>query len=132
MISLRSAAACALAFALFAGCQSKKVEADQRAPAVGPAAPDRVAAAKAAYAAMPGVIVGEVDGVAQNYAAVSGIDPNAVTKADSLSFIDVTENRIVNHGTLFDVTAAGRLIVAFETDHGDRAPRKGDLCVKLK
>lgn len=131
MISFRSAAACALAFALLAGCQNKKVEPTQPA-ADGPAAPDRIATAKATYAAMPGVVVGEVDGVAESYAAVSGIDPKAVTKDDVLSFIDVTANRVINHGSLHDVSAAGRLIVAFETEAAERAPRKGDLCVKLK
>jgi hypothetical protein len=129
MTSLRRAATLAtLALALAAGCQNKKPP-----ETTGPAAPtaERVAALRAAYAAKGDVLVGEVDDANEKFAAVSGIEPSAVKKGDTLSFIDVTDNRIFNHGTLNDTSASGRLIVEYDP-HGDRAPRKGDLCVKPK
>jgi hypothetical protein len=133
MTSLRRAAAAfatlALATALAAGCQNKKpVEAT-----TGPVTPsaDQVAAARAAYAAKGDVLVGQVDDANEKFAAVSGIDPAAVKKGDTVSFVDVTQNRIFSHGTVDDTSASGRLIVEYDKQ-GERAPRTGDLCVKPK
>ncbi len=96
----------------------------------GPPPPEKVAAARAAYAAMPGVLVGEVELVRDNLAAVSGIDAKSVTREDTFSFIDVVANRVINTGQLQDVRPTRLIIKASEA--GDRAPREGDLCVKLK
>jgi hypothetical protein len=133
MTSLRRPAAAALAtlaltVALVAGCQPKKP-----AEETGPVAPSpaRVAAARAAYGAKADMLVGQVDDANQLFAAVSGIDPAAVKKGDTISFIDVTQNRIINNGTVNDTSASGRLIVEFDKQ-GERAPRAGDLAIKLK
>ena len=132
MTSLRRAVA-ATTFALAAlvaapGCQPK--------PAPAPAEPglpsaDRVAAARAAYLAKGDMLVGQVDDANERFAAVSGIDTGAVKKGDVVTFIDIDANRAVNHGTVNDTSASGRLIVEFDPQ-GERAPRSGDLCVKLK
>jgi hypothetical protein len=128
MTSLRRAAAAAsLALAVIAGCQTKTP------PPAEPGAPsaDRVAAARAAYAAKGDMLVGQVDDANERFAAVSGIDTAAVKKGDIFTFIDVNANQAINHGTLYDTSAAGRLIIEYD-GHGQRAPRAGDLCVKLK
>jgi hypothetical protein len=130
MTSLRRAAALAtvtLAVAA-AGCQNKKPP-----ETTGPVTPsaDRVAAVRAAYAARGDVLVGQVDDANEKFAAVSGIDAAAVKKGDTVSFVDVTANRIFSNGTVNDTSAAGRLIVEYDKQ-GERAPRAGDLCVKPK
>jgi hypothetical protein len=129
MVSLRWIAACTLSFALIAGCQSN-TKAPPPAVMDGPPTPEKVAAAKAAYAAMPGVLVGEVELVRDDLAAVSGIDAKSVTKDDTFSFIDVVANRVINTGQL-EETKPNRLIIKASVA-GDRLPREGDLCVKLK
>ena len=129
MTSLRRAAAAAsLAFAVLAGCQPQT---PPPAPQPGIPSADRVAAARAAYAAKGDVLVGQVDDANEKFAAVSGIDPAAVKKGDTVSFVDVTANRIFSNGTVNDTSAAGRLIVEYDKQ-GERAPRQGDLCVKPK
>jgi len=90
-----------------------------------------VAAVRAAYAARGDVLVGQVDDANEKFAAVSGIDPAAVKKGDTVSFVDVSANRIFSNGTVNDTSAAGRLIVEYDKQ-GERAPRTGDLCVKPK
>ena len=131
MISLRWAAAGVLAMGMIAGCKTTK---PVEAPATMdmPASPEKTAAAKARYAAKGDMLVGEVDAAKDGNAAVSGIDPKAVTKDDVLSFIDVDNNTVINHGTMAEVGLSGRLVVSYSTDSGDRAPRQGDLCIKLK
>jgi hypothetical protein len=129
MTSLRLAAAAAsLALAVLAGCQPKAPPAP-----VEPGAPtaDRVAAARAAYQVKGDMLVGQVDDANERFAAVSGIDTGAAKKGDIFTFIDVNSNRAINFGTLYDTSAAGRLIIEFD-GKGERAPRAGDLCVKLK
>jgi hypothetical protein len=74
---------------------------------------------------------GVVDDANERFAAVSGIETTVAKKGDTFTFIDVNSNTAINHGTLYDTSAAGRLIVEFDPK-GDRAPRGGDLCVKLK
>jgi hypothetical protein len=130
MISFRWAAACTLAFALIGGCQPKKAP-EVATTEVAPASPERTAAAKARYMAKGDMLVGEVDAAKDGYAAVSGIDSKAVTKGDVLSFIDVERNSVVNHGTFSEVGLSGRIVVEYDSA-GERAPRPGDLCVKLK
>ena len=130
MTSLRRAAALAtLALAVAAGCQNNKKPPEATGP-VTPSA-DQVAAARAAYAAKGDVLVGQVDDANEKFAAVSGIDPAAVKKGDTVSFVDVSANRIFSNGTVNDTSAAGRLIVEYDKQ-GERAPRTGDLCVKPK
>jgi hypothetical protein len=92
---------------------------------------DRIAAAKARYAAQGDVLVGMVEAANDKYAAVSGIDPKSLKKDDVLHFIDVEANQEVCQGVVHDVSAAGRLIVDYDKA-GTRAPREGDLCVKIK
>jgi uncharacterized protein YcgI (DUF1989 family) len=132
MTSLRRAAAAttlALAALVAApGCQQKQAPAPADA---GIPSADRVAAARAAYAAKGDMLVGQVDDANERFAAVSGIETTAVKKGDVFTFIDINGNRAVNHGTLNDTSASGRLIVEFDPQ-GERAPRTGDLCVKLK
>ena len=127
MTSLRLAAA-SLALAVIVGCQPHTPP-----PPAEPGIPsaDRVAAARAAYAAKGDMLVGQVDAANEKYAAVSGIDTAAVKKGDVFTFIDVNSNNAINHGTLADTSAAGRLMIEYDAK-GDRAPRGGDLCVKLK
>ena len=129
MIALRWVAASALGLALVAGCQSE-TKAPPPVATDAPPSPERVAAAKAAYAAMPGVLVGEVELVRDDLVAVSGIDPTKVNKDDTFDFIDVAANRVIDIGKLED-TKATRIIVKASSS-GDRLPRQGDLCVKLK
>ncbi len=124
----RAVAASTLLLAVAAGCQQK-----QPPPPPEPGIPsaDRVAAARAAYAAKGDMLVGQVDDANERFAAVSGIETTAVQKGDTFSFIDINGNRVINHGSLNDTSASGRLIVEFDPQ-GERAPRAGDLCVKLK
>jgi hypothetical protein len=129
MIAFRWAAACTLAFALIGGCQTKK--APEPAAEVAPATPEKTAAAKARYMAKGDMLVGEVDAAKDGYAAVSGIDPKAVTKGDVLSFIDVDRNSVINHGTFSEVGLSGRIVVEYDPA-GERAPRPGDVVVKVK
>jgi len=129
MTSLRRAAAAAsLVLALVAGCQNKK---PPEATAPGAPTAERVAAARAAYEAKGGMYVGVVDDANERFAAVSGIETSAAKKGDTFTFIDINSNTAINHGTLSDTSAAGRLIVEYDPK-GERAPRGGDLCVKLK
>ena len=129
MISLRWTAGCILSVALLGGCQPTHKEPETTA--VMPASPEQTAAAKARESAKGDRLVGEVDAAKDGYAAVSGIDPKAVTKGDFLSFIDVGANKVINHGTFSEVGLSGRLLVKYDAD-GERAPQKGDLCIKLK
>lgn len=129
MTSLRLAAAAAsLALAVIAGCQPKTPPPTSDA---GTPSTERVAAARAAYAAKGDMLVGQVDDANEKFAAVSGIDTTAVKKGDTFTFIDVNTNKAINFGTLNDTSAAGRLIIEYD-GHGERAPRTGDLCVKPK
>jgi len=130
MISLRWAAAFVLAFALIVGCQNTKKE-PETATVASPAAPEKTAAAKAMYAAKGDMLVGEVDAAKDGYAAVSGIDPKALNKGDVMTFIDVENNTIINHGTFSEAGLSGRAIVEYGKT-GQRAPQQGDLCVKPK
>lgn len=130
MISMRWAAACTLAFVTMIGCQ-KTVPIQDPAPAPAPTSDEKVAAAKAKYAAMPGVLVGEVEAANDTYAAIGGLDPKSIGKDDILTFIDVAANEVISHGTMSEVGLSGRLVVKFDPQ-GQRAPKKGDLCVKLK
>jgi hypothetical protein len=132
MIVLRStAAATALAIALLAaGCGPNKPEPVAPTTDTMPSA-DRVAAAKARYAAKGDYLVGSVDTVNEKYAAVTGIDPKAVKKDDAFHFIDVEANDEVCMGLLHEVGPAGSLIIEYDKS-GSRAPRPGDLCVKIK
>lgn len=126
---VRWAAACTLGIALIGGCQPKK--APEVATEAGPVAPEKTAAAKAKYMAKGDMLVGEVDAAKDGYAAVSGIDSKAVKTGDVLSFIDVDSNSVINHGTFKEVGLSGRIVVEYDSG-GARAPRQGDLCVKLK
>jgi hypothetical protein len=129
MTSLRRAAAAAsLVLALVAGCQSQKPP-EPAAP--GAPSSERVAAARAAYAAKGDMLVGVVDDANERFAAVSGIETSAAKRGDTFTFIDVNTNKAINFGTLYDTSAAGRLIIEYD-QKGDRAPRGGDLCVKPK
>jgi hypothetical protein len=130
MISLRWTAGCILGLALLGGCQPAHKEPETTAAFV-PASPEQTAAAKARESAKGDRLVGEVDAAKEGYAAVSGIDPKAVTKDDTLSFIDVGTNKVINHGTFSEVGLSGRLLVKYDAD-GERAPQPGDLCIKLK
>jgi hypothetical protein len=130
MISLRWAAACMVTLALIGGCQNTKKE-PETATVAGPADPEKTAAAKAKYAAMGDRLVGEVDAVNEKYAAVSGIDPKALTIGDVVTFIDVDNNTMINNGTFVEVGLSGRIVVEYGKT-GQRPPRKGDLCVRLK
>jgi hypothetical protein len=129
MILTRWAAALTLLLVTIVGCQ-RTVKEDQN-PAPVQTSQDKIDAAKARYAAMPGVLVGEVDATNGNLTAVSGLDPKSITKDDVLSFIDVPSDDVISHGTLVDTKPSGRLIVEFDPQ-GKRAPKPGDLCVKLK
>jgi len=130
MIAFRWAAACTLAVALIAGCQTKKAP----EPVMNdmPASAEKTAAAKARYMAKGDMLVGEVDLTRDGYAAVSGIDAKSVGKNDVFSFIDVEKNSVINHGTFHEVALSGRVIVKYELTGEERAPRQGDLCVKTK
>lgn len=130
MISMRWAAACAVGFVTMVGCQKTAQVEPSSAPPM--TTDDQIAAAKAKYAGQPGVMVGEVEAANGSYAAVSGLDPKAVTKNDVLTFIDVPSNTVVSHGSFREVSPNGRLIVDDFDPNGQRAPQKGDLCVKLK
>jgi hypothetical protein len=96
-----------------------------------PATPEQTDAAKARYAARGDLLVGVVDAAKEGFAAVSGIDPKAVTKDDIFSFIDVDTNTVVNHGTLAEMGLSGRLVIRYSSSE-QRDPRVGDLCVKPK
>ena len=130
MRSHRWTAGCIVSLALVAGCQPTHKEPETTATVV-PATPEKTAAAKAREAAKGDRLVGEVDAAKDGYAAVSGIDPKSVTKDDVLSFVDVDSNKVINHGTLSEVGLSGRLVVKYAPDE-ERAPQKGDLCIKLK
>jgi hypothetical protein len=138
MIALRraaAAAACSLAVALAfaAGCENKPKQ-PETPPVVEPSTPpvDRVAAAQARYASQPGVLAGVVDAAQDPYAVVSGIDAKALSKDDVLTFIDIETNQPINHGLVDSPSAGGRLYVKYDTQGEVRAPRPGDLCVKMK
>jgi hypothetical protein len=140
MIALRRrAAACSFAFTLVValcgagGCENKKKEVEAPAP-VEPTTPavDRVAAAQARYNARPGTLAGVVDAAQDPYAVVSGIDPKSITREDVLSFIDVDTNQVINHGLMDSPSAGGRIYVKYDTQGEVRAPRQGDLCVRMK
>jgi hypothetical protein len=118
-----------LAAVLAGGCQNKNKPAEATSDATM-ASPEKISAAKASYAAQ-GMLVGEVDAVKENMAAVSGIDPAAITKQDVLNFIDVDARKVINHGTLVETKPSGRIIVECDRN-GDRLPHQGDLVVKLK
>jgi hypothetical protein len=131
MIGIRRAAlvvAAAIALAALTGCQPKQPPAPVEP---GPPTADRVAAARAAYAAQDGLLVGEVEDANERFAAATGVDANAVKKGDVFTFIDVNTNRPFSHGTLYETSAAGRLIIEYDPQ-GERAPRQGDLVVKTK
>ena len=129
MIAFRWAAACTLAVALIAGCQTKK--APEPAMNDTPATPEKTAAAKAKYMAKGDMMVGEVDAAKDGYAAVNGIDAKSIGKDDIFSFIDVDKNSVISHGTFSEVGLSGHVIIKYDPA-GERAPRPGDLCVKLK
>ncbi|HEY7115225.1 MAG TPA: hypothetical protein VH475_01490 [Tepidisphaeraceae bacterium] len=129
MHASRWAAICTLAVALIGGCQNKTKPVEAAEP--GAPTPDQVAAAKSRYEALGDRLVGVVEAVDDKRAAVSGIDTKAVQRGDVVTFIDVNTNQPINNGTLFDTSAAGRLIIDFD-QAGARPPRPGDLCVKLK
>jgi hypothetical protein len=93
-------------------------------------APDRIAAAKERLTSQ-GMMVGTVDAVVDSAARVSGLDPKSVTPTDDLSFIDVQTERVVNIGRARNTTDQGALVVEAGS-YGERAPRVGDLVVKLK
>jgi hypothetical protein len=112
------------------GCQTTHKE-PEHATTPAPASAEKTAAAKARYTAKGDMLVGEVDAAKDGYAAVSGIDPKSVTKDDVLSFIDVENNNVINHGTFSEVGLSGRIVVKYSAE-GERAPQKGDLCIKLK
>jgi hypothetical protein len=129
MHARRWAAICTLAVALIGGCQNKSKPPE----AVEASAPttEQTAAAKARYEALGDRLVGVVEAVDEKRAAVSGIDTKAVQRGDVVTFIDVNTNQPINNGTLYDTSAAGRLIIEYD-QAGARPPRPGDLCVKLK
>jgi hypothetical protein len=127
MRSIRWTTALLLCVGLFGGCQPNKHPAPE--PDAVPA-PDVVAAAKARLEAQ-GMVVGTVDAVADSKARVSGIDQKSVSPTDVLSFIDPQSDRVVNNGTLRMTTDAGAIVVE-AGPYGERAPRVGDLVVKLK
>ena len=129
MILTRWAATLTLLLVTLAGCQ--KTVKEEPAPAPMPTSQDKIDAAKARYAAMPGVMVGEVDATNGDLTAVSGLDPKSISKDDVLTFIDVPSDEVISHGTLVETKPSGRLIVSFDPQ-GKRAPKAGDLCVKLK
>ncbi len=119
----------ALTFASLPGCRSEPKEPSTTAPGVVDA--DKLAAAKARYSAKGDMLVGEVAAANYRLAAVTGIDPKAVDKNKVFDFIDIDSNKVINNGTLTDVSAAGRLIIEYD-QAGERPPRPGDLCVQLK
>jgi len=123
-----AAFALTLTAALVGGCQNKSKPADATDATM--ASPEKISAAKASYAAQ-GMLVGDVDMVKENMAAVSGIDPAAVTKNDVLSFIDVDARKVISHGTLVEAKPSGRIIVECDRS-GERLPRAGDIVVKTK
>lgn len=128
MILTRWAAASTLVLVTLVGCQKTTKDTDVVTPI--PTTTEQTAALKAKYAGMPGVIAGEVEATNGNLAAVSGLDPKAITEKDVLTFIAVPSEEIISNGTLVEAKPSGRLVVKFDTE-GKRAPRTGDLCVKL-
>ncbi len=127
MILTRWAAACTLVLVTLVGCQKTNRDTDVVAPI--PTSEDKIAAAKARYAAMPGVVVGQVEATNGDLTAVTGLDAKDVTNKDVLSFIDVPTDDVISHGTLVEAKPSS-LIIKFDTE-GKRPPKKGDLCVKL-
>jgi hypothetical protein len=119
----------ALTFASLPGCRSEPKEPATTAP--GAVDADKLAAAKARYSAKGEMLVGEVAAANDRLAAVTGVDPKAVDKNKVFDFIDIDSNKVINNGTLTDVSAAGRLIIEYD-QAGERPPRPGDLCVQLK
>lgn len=133
MICARWAAAFAL-IVLIAGCQPVKQE-EETAPQVNSQA---VTSSKSKYAAIPGALVGEVIDVKSdsslglNLVEASGMDGKALTKDDVISYIDPVDNRVVNHGRLYGTLKNGNVALTFEGAGETRAPRAGDLAVRLK
>jgi len=129
MILTRWAAAFTLLLVTIVGCQKTNKEDNVVAPP--PTSDEKVAAAVARYAAMPGVLAGQVDAVKDGYASVGGIDAKALNKGEVLTFIDAESDHIFCSGTFSETGLSGRLVVEYD-QQGERAPKKGDLCVKLK
>lgn len=129
MILTRWAATLTLLLVMIAGCQ-KTMKEEQPVPTTMPTSQDRIESAKARYTAL-GAMVGDVDATNGNLTAVSGLDPKSITKDDVLTFIDPASDEIISHGTLDQVGPSGHLVITFDPQ-GKRAPKPGDLCVKLK
>ena len=132
MNSIRWAAICCsltLTLACLPGCRSEPKEPESTAPTTVSA--DKLAAAKARYSAKGDMLVGEVAAANDRLAAVTGIDPKTIDKNKVFDFIDIDTNKVINNGTLSDVSAAGRLIIEYDKA-GERPPRAGDLVVQLK
>lgn len=133
MICARWAAAFALLIVV-TGCQPAKPEEEAQQPV----APDKVMTAKAKYAALPGALVGEVvdakaDETLRLYLVeASGIDAKALSKDDVISYIDPLDNKVVNHGRLHSSLKNGNVALTYEVAGEARAPRAGDLAVRLK
>ena len=119
----------ALTFVSLPGCRSESKE--PSTSATGAVDTDKLAAARARYSAKGDMLVGEVAAANDRLAAVTGIDPKAIDKNKLFDFIDVDSNKVINNGTLSDVSAAGRLIIEYD-QAGERPPRAGDLVVQLK
>jgi hypothetical protein len=127
MILTRWAAASTLILVTLVGCQKTNRDTDVVAPVV--TSDEQIAAAKARYAAMPGVMVGQVEATNGELTAVTGLDAKAITDKDVLSFIDVPSDEVISHGTLVEAKPSS-LVIKFDPE-GKRPPKKGDLCVKL-
>jgi ABC-type amino acid transport substrate-binding protein len=131
MTDLRWAAAATLVLTvLLTGCQPPKDESANQ-PRNMPSA-EKVAAAKARYAARGEALVGVVDDTVPPLTAVSGIDAKDVNQGTVFHFIDVDTNTVVCQGTLNSVAASGRLIVDYDKTGGQRPPQAGDLCLVVK
>jgi BioD-like phosphotransacetylase family protein len=129
MNAFRWAFACTLTLALLAGCRSEPKEPETQP--LTTTSQDKIDAARAALSAKGDMLVGEAVAVNEVFASVSGIDAKAADKNKLFDFIDVDSKRVINTGTLHDVSASGRLIIEYDQS-GERPPRKGDLCVQLK
>src|SRR5437763_15462677 len=110
----------ALTFGSLSGCRSETKEPETVAP--GTVNADKLFAAKARYSAKGDMLVGEVAAANDRLAAVTGIDPKTVDKNKIFDFIDIDSNKVINNGTLTDVSAAGRLIIEYD-QAGERPPR---------
>lgn len=122
-------AALILALTLSGGCGPSKPD-DTGPRDLGPAEPSATAAARARYAALPGALVGEVEDVAEPFAAVSGIDASAVKPDEVLHFIDPIDDGAVAQGFVQPGAGTGRIIVKYIVNR--RPPQKGDVVVRLK